>query len=1064
MATLPSHVDDHVLQRYKIEDKLGKGAYGIVWRAIDKETKHVVALKKIFDAFQNPMDAQRTFREVKILQALNDHENIIKLLNVLPAANGKDLYVVFEYMEADLTAVIRANILTEAHKQYVMCQLLQALKFMHSGGWIHRDLKPSNLLLDSDCVTKLCDFGLARSVWGTNADKEAVMTDYVATRWYRAPEILLGSTHYTYAIDMWAVGCIMGELLLNKPLFPGASTTNQLERVLQLIGLPTPEDIASVRSPYAEQIIESISNVKLMLIENVIPNASADCLDFLKQLLQFNPDKRMTVEQAISHPYLAAFRNIEKERVMPGPLFLEVDDNLRLSVVEYRVKLYKLADSTGVPADVLHEWELEAKSLEVAPAPAIVTPAVAPAPIPSPALAPSPTPTKTPVMVSAEPSPKLAPSPGPSIQVSPSNPSPATSNSPQTGRATSNLTPEESDEDIVMNTPPAQSRDASLPEDNQSDSTKPLDDDDERPDMESMVSPRFHGVSDQMRVLAMIDVDFSNSKLNLKREKPPAIGSVDDDRVASRGSLGGNTGVMLPPAPAHKKDPRKNSRGGALEIKQFGSATAFYPGAPTTPVIDAWIAESPAQHRLSEPRSLYSDATDQFDDSEDVRNHVCVTSAPQADQVLNLRRESSTSLLDKIEVEHSMILKACKCWERLAASIAQSASNDSFAPPFGGDFSYVPDLNQAVFLSSPQGGLDSLAACIACAYMYNGTSSRPGDLTEESKFALDKWSVAAPPVFECFVTVTKVVLVGHRLAEDVNRAVKTDHIVGLIDHHTVGEGALSITHPVFMDIRPWGSTSAIVAHILVASGKRIPPKIAGLLLSGILADTLNMRSPATSDWDGKIVSMLTRLAQVPDIDILARQQFLSKCVDSRSLSICAVVSGDLEVYNLKSEKVAYRCGISILETPDPSSIISRQSKIFSELRFVKVELGLSLMFFVLVDSTKRTAEVMICGIRETSLAEQSFGGKADRHWLHLGSKTSRSRDILPALQLHISLGWKPPTKKDQGFPSTAPPMIVGSRTNGFVVRKGSSDEKRLREEGSSTRRIRLFKSKWSPWR
>lgn len=129
--------------------------------------------------------------------------------------------------ETDLHAVIRANILEEIHKKYIIYQLVKALKFMHSADLLHRDVKPSNLLLNSDCHVKLCDFGLCRNIAET-AGPQPHLTDYVATRWYRAPEILLGSPRYTKGVDMWAVGCILGEMLSGRPAFPGTSTMNQV--------------------------------------------------------------------------------------------------------------------------------------------------------------------------------------------------------------------------------------------------------------------------------------------------------------------------------------------------------------------------------------------------------------------------------------------------------------------------------------------------------------------------------------------------------------------------------------------------------------------------------------------------------------------------------------------------------------------------------------------------------------------------------------------------------------------------------------------------------------------
>ena len=148
-------IDKPVLKRYEAGQKLGKGAYGIVWKAVDKKSKDTVALKKIFDAFQNATDAQRTYREVIFLLQMGQHENIVQLHDVMKAENDKDLYLVFEYMETDLHAVIRANILEDVHKQYIMYQSFKALKYMHSADLVHRDMKPANLLLNAECLMKV---------------------------------------------------------------------------------------------------------------------------------------------------------------------------------------------------------------------------------------------------------------------------------------------------------------------------------------------------------------------------------------------------------------------------------------------------------------------------------------------------------------------------------------------------------------------------------------------------------------------------------------------------------------------------------------------------------------------------------------------------------------------------------------------------------------------------------------------------------------------------------------------------------------------------------------------
>ena len=180
-------IEPQILRKYEIIQKLGKGAYGVVWKSIDRKQKQLIALKKVFDAFHNRADAKRTFREVMYLKNI-EHDNIIRLLHVYKAENNKDLYLVFEFMESDLHSVIRANVLEESHKKYIIYQILKGIKYLHSGDLVHRDLKPSNILMNVDCLAKIADFGLARSLLSQDQDSsEPMNTEYVATRWYRAP-------------------------------------------------------------------------------------------------------------------------------------------------------------------------------------------------------------------------------------------------------------------------------------------------------------------------------------------------------------------------------------------------------------------------------------------------------------------------------------------------------------------------------------------------------------------------------------------------------------------------------------------------------------------------------------------------------------------------------------------------------------------------------------------------------------------------------------------------------------------------------------------------------------
>ncbi|NXV00193.1 MK15 kinase, partial [Cettia cetti] len=322
-------------------------AYGIVWKAIDRKTGETVAVKKIFDAFRNRTDAQRTFREIMFLQEFGDHPNIIKLLDVIQAENDKDIYLIFESMETDLHAVIKkGNLLKDIHKCYILYQLLKATKFIHSGNVIHRDQKPSNVLLDAQCCVKLCDFGLARSLCQLGEDQPSpALTEYVATRWYRAPEILLASRSYTKGVDMWSIGCILGEMLLGKPLFPGTSTMNQIEQILRVIPAPSPEGRTLLWGRYQKKGLHHffLTSRQRVAFEEIFPSSTPlPALDLLKKLLVFNPDKRLTAEEALQHPYVSRFHCPSREPSLDFDVILPLGDDVQLSVAEYRNKLYEI--------------------------------------------------------------------------------------------------------------------------------------------------------------------------------------------------------------------------------------------------------------------------------------------------------------------------------------------------------------------------------------------------------------------------------------------------------------------------------------------------------------------------------------------------------------------------------------------------------------------------------------------------------------------------------------------------------------------------------------------------
>ncbi|XP_006879490.1 PREDICTED: mitogen-activated protein kinase 15 [Elephantulus edwardii] len=340
-----AEVDQHVAQRFLLRQRLGQGAYGIVWKAVDRRTGEVVAIKKIFDAFKDKTDAQRTFWEVTLLQKFGDHPNIIRLLDIIRAENDRDLYLVFESMDTDLNAVLRkGKLLKDIHKRYIFYQLLQATKFIHSGNVVHRDQKPANVLLDANCRVKLCDFGLARSLSQCPEGSEGhALTEYVATRWYRAPEVLLSSRWYTCGVDMWSLGCILGEMLRGTPLFPGSSSLHQLQLILEHVPLPPEEDILALGSGYSASVLQRLGGQPQQMLDSLLPqDTPPEALDLLRRLLVFTPDQRLSAAEALQHPYVRRFYCPTHEWTLEADTRLPLPESVQLSAAEYRSRLYQM--------------------------------------------------------------------------------------------------------------------------------------------------------------------------------------------------------------------------------------------------------------------------------------------------------------------------------------------------------------------------------------------------------------------------------------------------------------------------------------------------------------------------------------------------------------------------------------------------------------------------------------------------------------------------------------------------------------------------------------------------
>lgn len=317
---------------------MGKGAYGVVTSARDRRTGGKVAIKKIGSAFANSVDALRTLREVQLLRRV-EHENVIGIRDVMSPGAGsgfEDVYVVYECMDTDLHQIIKSpQSLTDDHMQYFIWQLLRGLKYLHSANIIHRDLKPSNLLLNASCDLRICDFGLARA-----NTKRNDMTKYVVTRWYRAPELLL-SCAYTSAIDMWSVGCILAELLQRKPMFQGAHYIQQIENILRTLGHPTAEELGFVNHPKAKAFCLSVKVPKETLsMKQRFPNANPKAVDLLEKLLQFDPKKRPSAEEALRHPWLASLHDEADEPTAEEHFEFEFEEE-DLTVEDIRILVYR---------------------------------------------------------------------------------------------------------------------------------------------------------------------------------------------------------------------------------------------------------------------------------------------------------------------------------------------------------------------------------------------------------------------------------------------------------------------------------------------------------------------------------------------------------------------------------------------------------------------------------------------------------------------------------------------------------------------------------------------------
>jgi len=343
---------------YQPRKLIGRGTYAIVFEALDTRTDKIVAIKRNKGFMRSLGDTMRILRELKLWMWFQ-HQDICNLLDVIPILHEnifsfEDIYLVVERMDADLSRAFEMCQLTQSHCQVITYQILRSLKFIHSANVIHRDLKPENVLIQTlESNTKITDFGCSRPL-GLEGSFPGVLTEYVVTRWYRSPEIYLCSHKYGKACDLWALGCILAEMYRKgKPLFQGPKCNKrQIQLIFSIVGKPTRLDW--ITNPSALNFVEKLREYEPKPLKVLCPGICDEGANLLSRLLEPDPRSRISVEDALAHPFVSGFRDQSSElKCKPFDITYEKDPRvkskrgLRLMLYETINKWHERTTSTA---------------------------------------------------------------------------------------------------------------------------------------------------------------------------------------------------------------------------------------------------------------------------------------------------------------------------------------------------------------------------------------------------------------------------------------------------------------------------------------------------------------------------------------------------------------------------------------------------------------------------------------------------------------------------------------------------------------------------------------------